>query len=373
MPQGTLTSFDLTAGLPRDFDPLITLLDPSDVVLQGMYGADGRTVLASRPATQKKIEWQDEQILTPRSTLGVAMLAGDATMTVTPTTDRLKFQTSDIVKVENENMLVTGYNATDGVLNVTRGYQGTTAAGHAVSLPIKGLGSALPEGSDPQEIRALDRTDRYNLTQIFGPVEVKVSGTRQATTRYGVANEVNHQAANRMREMYIAREQAFIYGIRWEDTTTERRTTGGLEYFITTNVDTTTTTLTFSAIRTQMQNIYNSGGMADRLLVPVARKAAIDDFDDTDVRLTRGDNGRGQTVETLHTSFGDVLIVMSREVDSTDLFLFRRDNVRLRPLRPMQFVPLAKTGDATRGMLVSEIGLEVRADAHAARFSALTA
>lgn len=368
------TEYNFTAGLPRDFQPTIYLLDPADVVLQGMNGADGRTVIASEPASQKKVEWQDEELLRPHSELASSATSTAGTIDVGTNSERLKFQTGDIVKVNDEHMLVTGYNATDGLLDVTRGYQGTTAASHASGDPVTGLGAALPEGSDPQEVRALDRTDRHNFTQIFGPTAVQISGTKQATRRFGVpaGQEFNHQAARRTMEHWIQREQAYFYGIRWEDTTEERRTTGGLDFYITTNVDSSTNTLTFSAIRTQLQNIFDAGGRADRLTCSVAKKAEIDDFDASEVRLVRRDNGRGQMVDVLQTSYGEVSVIMSREVLNSDLFIYPRDNVKQRPLRPVQFVPLHKTGDAEKGMLVSESALEVKGERHCAKFDALT-
>lgn len=373
MPVGTGTEYDFTAGLPRDFDRLIYLLDPADVVLQGMNGADRRTVIASLPATQKKVEWQDEELLVPRSSVEDA--AGmDATQTTVllPAGERLRFQTGDILKIEDEHVLVSGYNATNDTLDIVRGYQSTTAATHALDTAITGLGAALPEGSDPQEVRALDRVDRHNFTQIFGPTAVKISGTRLATSRFGVGDEYNHQGARRLTEHWIQREQAYLYGTRWEHSTEDRRTLGGLDFFITTNINSTATALTYALIRTQLQNIYDAGGRADRLVTAVKHKPVIDDFDSADVRLTRVDNGRGQMVDVLNTSFGPVSVIMSREVEDADTFIFPRSNVKQRPLRPVQFVPLDKTGDSRKGMLVSEVSLEVQGERHMAQFTALT-
>lgn len=368
------TEYQFTAGLPRDFQPTIYLLDPADVVLQGMNGADGRTVIASEPAMQKKVEWQDEELLRPHSELNGGIDNAVTTITLPDNSHRLRFQTGDIIKVGDEHMLVTDYGSGTGELDVTRGYQGTSAASHSDGDRVTGLGAALPEGSDPQEVRALDRTDRHNFTQIFGPTAVQISGTKQATRRFGVpaGQEFNHQAARRTMEHWIQREQAFFYGIRWEDTSEERRTTGGLDYFITTNVDSSTTTLTYSAVRTQLQNIFDAGGRADRLVCPVSKKATIDDFDSGDIRLVRRDNGRGQMVDVLQTSYGEVSVIMSREVENSDVFIYPRDNVKQRPLRPVQFVPLSRTGDAEKGMLVSEAALQVEGERHCAKFDSLS-
>src|SRR5690606_1287103 len=154
------TEYGFQAGLPRDFDPTIYLLDPRDVPLQGMYNADGRTVLARKPATQIKVEWQDEELLLPRSAVHDNPLTNVATKLTLPSDqDRLRFQTGDVLKIEDEHVLVLGYEAGTGELEIQRGFQSTTPAQHAQGTPVVGLGSALPEGSDPKEVRALDRVD----------------------------------------------------------------------------------------------------------------------------------------------------------------------------------------------------------------------
>lgn len=373
---GTGTEYGYTAGLPRDFDPLIYQLSREfDLVLQGGgMSADGRTTLAHESAAQKKVEWQDEELLLPRSNVSGAHTDVQTTLDLGSDAERLKFQTGDVIKIGAEKVLVTGYNASAGVLDVTRGFQSTTAAAHADGVSVRGIGSALAEGSTPQEIRALDRQDRYNLTQIFGPVEVKISGTRQATARYGVpaGGEFNKQAANRLKELLVHTEQALIHGTRWEDTATERRTMGGLLFYITANVDSATTSLTYAALRTMSETIFNAGGSPDRLLIPTGQKAGIDDIDSGDIRLVRSDNGRGQIVEQILTSFSVLDITMSREIESDSAAVFSRDQAVIKTLRPFQFVPLAKVGDSVRGMWVGEKTLEFQGDRHAGKFTALT-
>jgi hypothetical protein len=374
MPQGVITEYDKTAGLPRDFDPVIYMLSREyDLVLQGGgVSADGRTVLSRGSADQKKVEWEDEELLLPRTTLGASVDNSASTISVASSNDRLKFQTGDVLKIESEKVLVTGYNATASVLEVTRGFQSTSAASHASAVKIKGLGAALAEGSDPQEIRSLDGTDRYNLTQIFGLVEVRVSGTRQATRRFGVpaGAEFNREAAKRLIEQMVHFEQALIHGTRWEDTSAKKRTMGGLDYYITDNTN-SGSAITYANARTLSQAIYEDGGNPDRLLIPVTQKTNVDDIDADDIRLVRTDGGRGQIVEQLVSSFAVLDVVMSREIEDTHAFMFSRDQAEVKTLRPWQFVPLAKTGDAVRGMWVGEKTLEFQGDRHAGKYDSL--
>ena len=72
-------------------------------------------------------------------------------------------------------MRVTGYGTTADTLTVTRAYAGTATNAGVVGDQIVGIGSALPEGSDPPSARTRDRSNRFNMTEIFGPYQVQVS------------------------------------------------------------------------------------------------------------------------------------------------------------------------------------------------------
>ena len=41
MPTGTITTYDLTTGVIVDIDPMIRMLDPTEVPLQSGAGSDG--------------------------------------------------------------------------------------------------------------------------------------------------------------------------------------------------------------------------------------------------------------------------------------------------------------------------------------------
>src|ERR1019366_10758636 len=62
------TTYDLTTGVKLDIEDAIWLISPFDVPLQGAMGADGRVSLAQASCFEKKVEWLDETLLTPRTT-----------------------------------------------------------------------------------------------------------------------------------------------------------------------------------------------------------------------------------------------------------------------------------------------------------------
>lgn len=375
MPTGRATAYDLTVGVVVNMDEAIYMLSPQDTPMLTGLGADGLTMIGSASVDEIEFSWMTDTILTPRSTLNGAVTTGDAVITVA-TGDRIKFSTGDIITVGKQNAVeqirVTGYSSGSDVLNVARAWAGT-ATNYASGAIVIGLGTALPEGSDPEAARTVDRVQVSNLTQIFGPTKVDLSRTEQQVRKYGVGNEFTHQLSGRMTENAIGREQAFLYGARVNSTAGKIRTTGGLRFFITTNVDTAATSLTVANITTRQQAGYNAGGFAD---VVMANPVAIADLnaaaDTLVVRQTIDDPQRGRTrVTFVDTEFGSCLLARNRWCAPQDAFGISRENVVRRVLQSLVFERLAKTGDSDQGQIVCEEGLEVKGEQHLFRFNNL--
>ena len=129
MPQGRVTTYDLTVGVPVEMDEAISLLDPFDTPLLGTYGADGRSTLAHGTCSQKKIEWMDDTLLAPRGTVAEAIDAGETAWTVA-TADANKWGVGDVILVDVEYIRVTAVDSTGLILTVTRGYNSSTDTTH---------------------------------------------------------------------------------------------------------------------------------------------------------------------------------------------------------------------------------------------------
>lgn len=372
MPTGTITTYDLTTGVIVDIDPLIRLLDPTDVPLQNARGSDGRSVLSTGTMFEKKKEWQDETILIPRSTVAATATTGGAVLTVA-SGHQTRFSTGDALLIGAEQVRVTAYGNTADTLLIARGHASTSADTIALAADIVNLGAQLAEGSDPQNARSADWANRYNLSQIFGPTAVVVSGTENAIRKYGLnGTQFDKQAANRMAEEAIKLEQALIYGKRYDDSSGKIREMGGLSYFITTNVDSTTTEVGKAKFLDMLQSIYTLGGNPNILLVGPTQKRRISAIDEGDIRLGRADNGRGEMVDYFDSDFGRLDMVLHRRVRATEAFAFSRDQATILTLRPWQFEMLGKTGDSLKGQIVAEKSLKFEAERWAGRFTALT-
>src|SRR5689334_13250060 len=103
---GATSTYGLTVGIQIDMDPVIQLTSPTDAPFQGSaMGATDAIGLPTGTVFEKKYEWLDEDILTPRSTIAATSTTGDAFITVA-SGDGLKFQTGDILLVGSEYVRV---------------------------------------------------------------------------------------------------------------------------------------------------------------------------------------------------------------------------------------------------------------------------
>ena len=387
MATGTLTTYNLTTGVKLNVENIIWVLSPTDVPLQGTMGADGRSALSSDTCFEKKIEWLDEVLLMPNSNLAATANTADTYITVSSTAANagvLNFQTGDVLVIDSpsqvagvtgvqETVYVTGYGTTANTLTVTRAFAGSTAVIHSNTVTVKGVGQANPEGSDAGSARAVDRVDRFNYNQIFGPVVVQVSGTENSIQKYGLTTtEFDKQVGNRIKETCVNYELALLYGITYENAGTGQRTMGGISSYITTNVDLTTTVLTETALLSQLKACFDNGGSPDRLVMGSRQKQVMSQVQSANIRYAQDTNIRGQKIDYYDSDFGRQMLILDRWCRPSDIFIFERDQATMATLRPLTFEMLAKTGDSSKGQVIGEKSLWYRKQSHSAQLNALT-
>jgi hypothetical protein len=380
---GTVTSYDLAVGVKINMDELIYMISPVDSPFINGIGTDGRQLLASSPVDQTEFKWMDEELLLPRAPAAGTGAAGAGATTVTVSAaDSYRFQVSDLLSIGEEDVVVnasvkiiTAINNSTGVLSVGNWVNDSAwpATAAAQQDTIICLGTALIEGSDPGAARSADRTIRSNYTQIFGPTAVHMSRTEQQISRYGVSDEFAKQLYGRSVENVITREQAYLYGQKKDIPGSKQRSTGGLNYWITTNTD-TTTTLTIAALESLMQKCYNAGGVPDLLIANPASFATLNAVSDSGrVRTVIDDPRRGRVpVMSVFHEFGETQMVRNRWCHTETAFVVARDGLQRRVIQPLVVEALAKTGDADKVQIVCEEGLQVKGEQHMGKFTTLT-
>jgi hypothetical protein len=372
---GRVTSYELTTGAKLNFDELIYLNSPIDLPMTLGVDAQNMAVVRKEPVDQTVFQWQDESLLVPRVQLAAAATTGDAAFTVAAG-EALRFATGDTARVVkatgSEVIRITGVS--NATITATRAYGGSTATNFASGDVMMGVGTALDEGSDPENFRSRDRDLITNYTEIYGPYKISMSRTEQQVSKYGVVNEWSKQVWNRQREIWMRLEQGILYGIKFNDAVNRRRQSGGLHYFIASNVDASTTSLTTTAIMARQQAAFNRGDVPSVLIVNPASLADLNDLTNTTVISTDPkDTMRGRArVSYIETEFGTTSIIRNRYVHAYHAFLIKPEGVIRRILQPMIYQQLAKTGDSDNAQIVMEEGLEVKGEQHMAMWTNLS-
>jgi hypothetical protein len=364
-------SYDLQVETKINIDELIYILTPEDLPLLSGIGSDGLGVIGKAPVDNTVFYWMEEDVPLPRGTVSEALDSSETEWTVTAG-DAVKFAVGDAIRVDNEIVLVTGVNTTTEVLTVTRGALGSTAAVHADGSELVGLGTVLAEGSIGSA--NFQGRDKYsNYTQIFSK-KLTVSRTEQSIPKYGVPNELNKQMRNAMLHCNVGIEQAALYGIKYEDSATRVRSTGGLNYYITSNVDSSSDWLTVEGIETQQQAAYDNGGYFEFITARPAAFQALNNVmgNERIQTVTVEDARRGRRrAQVVMTEFGEVTLVRNRYVRKNEAFAYNRDNFIQRVFQPLVAQKLAKTDDTDSFMMVAECGFQVKGQDHMAKWTAL--
>jgi hypothetical protein len=364
-------SYDLQVETKINIDELIYILTPDDLPLLSGIGSDGLGVIGKAPVDNTVFYWMEEDVPLPRGILNEALDTSETDVTVVAG-DAVKFAVGDAIRIDDEIFKVTAIDTSTEVLTVTRGALGSTAASHTSGAEIIGLGTVLPEG-DIGTANFQGRDKYSNYTQIFSK-KLTVSRTEQSIPKYGVPNELNKQMRNAMLHCNVGIEQAALYGIKYEDTATRVRSTGGLNSYITSNVDSSSAWLTVGAIEARQQIAYDNGGMFDFI---TARPAAFRALNNTQGNervstVTVEDARRGRRrAQVVMTEFGEVTLVRNRYVRKTDAFCYSRDNFIQRVFQPLVAQKLAKTNDTDSYMMVGECGFQIKGQDHMAKFTAL--
>ena len=366
-------SYDLQVETKINIDDLIYIITPDDLPLLSGIGSDGLGVIGKAPVDQTEFFWLEEDVPLPRGTLLTAIASNATTSFVLSTGHGVRFAVGDAVRFSTEIVLVTAINTTTDTLTVTRGSLGTTALSTIATLTEAiGVGTVLAEGSIGSA--NFQGRDKYsNYTQIFSK-KLTVSRTEQGIKKYGVPNELNKQMKNAMLHCNVGIEQSALYGIKYQDSATRIRSTGGMNAYITTNIDTSSPWLTVKTIEAQQQACYDKGGAFDYI---TARPAAFQALNNTTGNervqtVTVDDLRRGRRrAQVVTTEFGEVQLVRNRYVRKTDAFCYSRDNVTQRVFQPLVVEKLAKTDDTDSYMMVGECGFQVKGQDHMAKFTGL--
>lgn len=221
-----------------DISKRISVLEPDSAPLVQLVKK-----LEKRVAINPKFEWLEEGSLDKVDAVnyGTGYTAG-ATSVVVDTGS--KFRAGDVVRnvTAGEQFLVSSIST--NTLTIVRGWGSTAAQAFSDNDVLLIVGNANEEGATARTIKTELDVTKTNYLQIFR-TPFGVTGTSENSELYG-GKDLAHLRMTQLIEHQKEIERAFWWGEPKEDTsgTHPKRSTGGVDYFVSTNSTDGGTTLT---------------------------------------------------------------------------------------------------------------------------------
>jgi len=356
--------------LAEDVCDLIGIISPYETPLLDALGNP------MREATSTHHEWLEDELLPNKDAINDSTFTDPAADTDFVVDNGSRFRVGDQIQVEGseELMLVTG--VATNTLTVVRGYAGTTPESLADNKVINILGNAALEGADKPGARFTNRARCGNYTQIF-TATVEVSGTDMAASQLGLADEMDYQKQERLREMIRDLENTVLNGGRPasnpEGSDAVRRSMRGIVQHLATNVFHTGdagfpsgTDLDEAKINYVLRKIWeNSSGNVDLIVVGGFQKRKINAFCADSRSYGANDTTFTDMVSIYESDFGICRIVTTRWMPQDAALLLDSSRINVLPLagRSFHFKPLASAGDYECGELIGEYTVELKNEA----------
>lgn len=259
------------------------------------------------------------------------------------------------------------------------------------SLAAPDKNNAVAEGADAVDSNQSGPVRLGNYTQIFQKTG-NVSGSLQAVESAGTKNEKARQIAklgaelNRDIEAALVSDNASVGGAvrklggaeAWIKTNAAHGTNGATAGFTGTLVGAVTKgtnrTLTEAMFKKMVSDVWNAGGDPRLIIAPGSLKAAISGFSGN---ATKYHEVKDKTiyagVDVYVSDFGTHTIIPHRYMSATTVIGFDKSLWNVAVLRGVSKTDLAKTGDADRVQLLTELTLECLNEAGNGKIADVTA
>jgi len=358
--------------LAEDVSDLIGIISPYETPLLDALGDP------MKEATSTHHEWLEDELLPNKDAINDDTFTDPAADTDFVVDNGSRFRVGDQIQVEGseELMLVTAVDTGTNTLTVVRGYAGTTAEDLADNQVINILGNAALEGADKPGVRFTNRSRCGNYTQIF-TAAVEVSGTDVAASQLGLADEMDYQKQERLRELLRDLENTVINGgqpgSNPEGSSSVRRSMKGIIQHLSTNVFHTGDSgfptgndLNEAKINYVLRRIWeSSNGNVDLIVVGGFQKRKINAFTADSRSYAANDTTFTDMISVYESDFGVCRIVTTRWLPQGAVLLLDSSRVSVLPLagRSFYFKPLASSGDYECGELIGEYTVELKNEA----------
>jgi len=222
------------------------------------------------------------------------------------------------------------------------------------------------------------RTREGNYTQIF-VTPVEVSDTQRAVNAAGIKDEYAYQMAKALKEHARDIEYALCSTAAGSSgaSGTARSLKGVLAWITSVNETGTATadeSLTEDMFNDALQDIWDNGGTPDTAYANGYQKRQIGTFTDSATKFVQATSEKEMLagVDVYDSDFGRIKIKKSRFMPTDTVAILQTDLWKVAVLRPTQSEEVAKVGDATRGVVKTELTLEARNEAGSGKITQLS-
>ena len=235
------------------------------------------------------------------------------------------------------------------------------------------------EGNDTTADAMTATTRLNNRTQIFKNA-VTVPDTDEGLDKAGRAREIAYQTLKIAKEQKLDIEKAlFDNNAKVAGNSSTARELAGAPVWMTSNItnqgtgganatgdgtdartDGTQTAFTQADFDSCMQSIWENGGNPDTVYLSAFQMNVALDFTGNNNQRSAVQAGDERVIKSLAvyvTPWGTIEFIPSRENRSRDVFIMQDDMWEVATLRPTKNIELAKTGDATKRQVVTELTL----------------
>lgn len=371
-------------NLAEDVSDIISMISPYETPFLNLIGD------ADKEADNVLHEWLEEE-LTPNAIVNSVAVSSTTASTAIPIRGGLALflQKGMILRgpeaAGGEYMQITAITA--NTIVVDRAFATTSANSFANGEFLTVISDAAVEGADVLVDTSRPRPRLNNIIQLFKK-DLIISGTTRAVRMLGGdMDELDRQIRNRTREALRDLEKAAILGRLSGNTigsSTAVRTMRGLLQMIATNVFTINNTSYTGAydstsmqafetyVNSAVQSAWMQGGTdLDLFLCGDGVKQRFDKLNNSRVRVVNEERLYTNQVTRYENTYGNYLVQLDRWMPTHVAAITSTQRLKMAPLRGRSFqhVPVAKTGDADKGMVIGEYTLEHRNEAGMAQIS----
>jgi len=356
--------------LAEDVSDMIGIISPYETPVLNALGDP------LREARSTHHEWLEDELLPNKDAIDDATWSDPDVDTQFDVEHGSRFRVGDQIQVEGSEELMLVTAVAGDTLTVVRGYADTTAEDLADDQVINILGNAALEGSEKPNARFTNRIRRGNYTQIF-TAAVEVSGSDMAANQLGLADEMDLQKQERLREMLRDLESTVLNGGRPvadpQGSGTVRRTMKGVIQHLSSNCFHTGDSglpsgadLDEAKVNYVLRRIWeNSSGNVDLIVVGGFQKRKINAFCAESRSYGPNDKKFTDMIGLYESDFGVCRIITTRWMPQDAALFLDSSRISVLPMagRSFHFKPLASGGDYECGELIGEYTLELKNEA----------